>query len=116
MGCDDILATIGATCVQRIRFSAANTAIGGDTSGYGLARGFAEGGIVGSLALLCAGGACGLAATAVGTDLAVGGAQCIYDYAVSGRCHSAWGYAKAAGYGAFNNAPIPFERLFRSEG
>ena len=85
---------------------------GGQHTAGGYAQAFGEGGLVGSLALICATGGCGIAAVAVGIDLTIGASQGIYDYSQSSGCHSFGGYVKAGGIGAFENAPIPFDKLF----
>ena len=89
---------------------ALNSWIGGGGA-QDIAAGCGEGGLVGSSALVCA-VACGPVAAIWAADLLVGGAQGVWDYANSDVCQTPLGYIKAFGNGAFNNAPIPWEKLF----
>jgi len=76
-----------------------------------ISAGCGEGGLVGSSALLCA-VTCGPVAVIWAGDLVVGGAQGVWDYANSDVCQTPWGYVKAFGNGAFNDAPIPWQKRF----
>jgi hypothetical protein len=49
-------------------------------------------------------------------DLTVGAGLGIYDYSQSSGCHTLGGYAEAGALGAAENAPVPFDKLFGSDG
>lgn len=96
------VAATGGLCLAATPFigGLAGTATYSVSSGQhtagGYAQAFGEGGLVGSLALVCATGACRIAAAAVGIDLAIGAGQGIYDYSQSSGCHSFGGYVDAS--------------------
>lgn len=113
-------ALTGAVCaalapVVGCGIGALNSWIGGGGA-QGIAQGCGEGGLVGSAALLCVAGFCGPVAAAWAVDLAIGGAQGDWDYSQSQGCHTVWGYVSSFFNGAYNNAPIPWDKLFGGGG
>jgi hypothetical protein len=88
---------------------------GGQHTAGGVAKAFAEGGIVGSLGLICV-AACeiagGIFAGGVLVNGLVGAGQSIWDYSQSDGCHSVEGYAEAGAEGAAQGA-IPWDQILK---
>ncbi len=99
--------------------AATNTAVyeegGGQHTLAGAAQAFGEGGLVGSLALVCV-AACeiagGILAGGALVNGLVGAGQGIWDYSQSTGCHSATGYAKAGADG-FGQGAIPWDSIWK---
>lgn len=73
---------------------------------------FAEGGLVGSLSLICIAGGCGAVAIAGGVEVGLGAAQGALDYSRSDGSHSVGGYFGAGVAGGLSNGPYPVDKWF----
>jgi RHS repeat-associated protein len=88
---------------------------GGQLTLAGAAQAFAEGGVVGSLSLVCV-AACavagGILASGVIANGGIGFGQGLWDYAHSSECQTAPGYLEAGAEGAVEGA-IPWDGIWR---
>ncbi len=89
---------------------------GGTHTAGGYALAFGEGGVAGSIALVCFAGVCEFAGSAiVGGALAnglVGAGQGAWDYSHTTGCHSVGGYLSAGAGGAAQGA-IPWDEIWK---
>ncbi len=110
-------AVTGLLCLAATPFvgagvGAANYSLsGGKHTAEGYSMAFAEGGLVGSLSLICIATCVGVA-IAGGVEVGLGAAQGVWDYSHSNGSHSFGGYFGAGAAGGLSNGPYPVDKWF----